>query len=106
MRDPAPYVTDAQASVRERYGAAIGSARHDLITPALVLDLDILRDNLKFMESRLPEMPVRVRGHVKNHKSPQIARMQIEHGAFGVVAATIWEAIVMAWTGIDEIRRE
>jgi D-serine deaminase-like pyridoxal phosphate-dependent protein len=103
MRDPAPHVTDAHARVRETYGAAIGSARHDLITPALVLDLDILRDNLRFMQSRLPEMPVRVRGHVKNHKSPQIARLQIEHGAFGVVAATIWEAIVMAWTGIDEI---
>ena len=103
MRDLAPFITEAHDRVRETYGSAIGNARHDLITPALVLDLEILRENLAYMQSRLPEMPTRVRGHVKNHKSPHIARMQIEYGAFGVVSATIWEAIVMARAGIDEI---
>ena len=103
MRDPAPLITEAHARVLETYGSAIGSDRHDLITPALVLDLDILRENLAYMQSRLPEMATRIRGHVKNHKSPHIARMQMESGAFGVVSATIWEAIVMARAGIDEI---
>ncbi len=103
MRDPASLITEAHARVLETYGSAIGSDRHDLITPALVLDLDILRENLAYMQSRLPEMATRIRGHVKNHKSPHIARMQMESGAFGVVSATIWEAIVMARAGIDEI---
>ena len=57
MRDPAPYVTDAHDRVRETYGAAIGSARHDLITPALVLDLDILRDNLSSCSAGCPRCP-------------------------------------------------
>ena len=103
MRDPAPLITQAHARVLDTYGSAIGSDRHDLITPSLVLDLDILRENLAYMQSRLPEMATRIRGHVKNHKSPHIARMQMESGAFGVVSATIWEAIVMARAGIDEI---
>src|SRR5260221_476911 len=69
----------------------------------LVDTVNAIAQSLSYMQSRLPEMPARLRGHVKNHKSPHIARMQIEYGAFGVVSATIWEAIVMARTGIDEI---
>lgn len=103
MRDPAPLITEAHARVLDSYGSAIGSHPHDLITPAMVLDLDVLRQNLLYMQSRLPEMPARIRGHVKNHKSPHIARMQMEYGAFGLVSATIWEAIVMARAGVDDI---
>jgi D-serine deaminase-like pyridoxal phosphate-dependent protein len=55
------------------------------------------------MQSRLPELHARLRGHVKNHKSPHIARMQLEHGAFGICAATIWEAIVMVRAGADDV---
>ena len=59
--------------------------------------------NLSYMESRLPELHARLRGHVKNHKSPHIARLQLEHGAFGLCAATIWEAIVMVRAGADDV---
>src|SRR5205823_2754166 len=44
-----------------------------------------------------------LRAHVKVHKSPHIARMQVEHGAIGVGCATVWEAIVMARAGIDDV---
>jgi D-serine deaminase-like pyridoxal phosphate-dependent protein len=40
---------------------------------------------------------------VKNHKSPHVARLQLEHGAFGICAATIWEAIVMVRAGADDV---
>ncbi len=103
MRDPAPLITEAHARVRDIYGGAIGNSRYDLITPALVVDREILSGNLSFMESQLPGLHARLRGHVKNHKSPHIARMQLEHGAFGLCAATIWEAIVMARAGADDI---
>jgi D-serine deaminase-like pyridoxal phosphate-dependent protein len=103
MREPAPLITEAHGRVRDLYGSAIGKDRHDVITPALVVDLAVLRENLGFMQSRLPELHARLRGHVKNHKSPHVARMQLEHGAFGLCTATIWEAIVMARAGAEDI---
>jgi D-serine deaminase-like pyridoxal phosphate-dependent protein len=103
MRDPAPMITEAHDRVRDLYGSAIGRDRHDVVTPALVIDRGILLENLAYMESRLPGLHARLRGHVKNHKSPHVARMQLEHGAFGLCAATVWEAIVMVRAGADEV---
>jgi D-serine deaminase-like pyridoxal phosphate-dependent protein len=103
MRDATALITDAHDRVRELYGQAIGRHRHELITPALVIDRSVLIRNLTFMESRLPELHARLRGHVKNHKSPHIARLQLEHGAFGLCCATIWEAIVMVNAGADDV---
>jgi len=103
MRDPSPLITAAHDRVLEMYGDAIGRDRHDVVTPALVIDRDILLENLRYMESRLPTLNARLRGHVKNHKSPHIARLQLEHGAFGLCAATIWEAIVMVRAGADDV---
>ncbi len=103
MRDPAPIITDAHDRVRDLYGSAIGRSKYDVVTPALVIDRDILLENLAFMESRLPSLHARLRGHVKNHKSPHVARLQLDHGAFGICAATIWEAIVMVRAGADDV---
>lgn len=103
MREPAPLITEAHDRVLDLYGSAIGRDRFDLVTPALVIDRDILVENLRFMEDRLPTLHARLRGHVKNHKSPHVARLQLEHGAFGLCAATIWEAIVMVRAGADDV---
>src|SRR5258705_9682825 len=99
MRDAAPLIAEAHDRVRELYGAAIGRDKHELITPALVVDRDVLVANLVFMQSQLPTLHARLRRHVKNHKSPHIARLPLEHGAFGICAATIWEAIVAVRSG-------
>lgn len=103
MRDPSPLITEAHARVRDLYGSAIGRADTDAVTPALVVDRSIVTSNLSTLEARLPGLHARVRGHVKNHKSPHIARMQLAHGAFGLCTATVWEAIVMARAGADDI---
>lgn len=103
MREPAAFIIEAHDRARELYGAAIGGSKYDVVTPALVVDRDVLVTNLAYMESRLPELHARLRGHVKNHKSPHIARLQLEHGAFGICAATIWEAIVMVRAGATDV---
>jgi D-serine deaminase-like pyridoxal phosphate-dependent protein len=103
MRDPAPLITEAHDRVRDHYGSAIGRSKYDVVTPALILDRDVLLANLTYMESRLPTLHARLRGHVKNHKSPHVARLQLEHGAFGICAATVWEAIVMVRAGADDV---
>ena len=48
-------------------------------------------------------MPAKLWAHVKVHKSQHIARMQVEAGAIGVGTATIWEAIVFARAGIEDV---
>jgi D-serine deaminase-like pyridoxal phosphate-dependent protein len=47
--------------------------------------------------------PTRLRPHVKSHKSAEIARLQIEAGAIGLTAATVWEAAAMAAAGMDDL---
>jgi D-serine deaminase-like pyridoxal phosphate-dependent protein len=48
-------------------------------------------------------MPAKLRPHIKVHKSPELARMQVEAGAIGISTATVWEAIVMVRSGLDGI---
>ena len=86
------------------YQSAIGRSRHDLTTPALILDLDIARRNIANMAGYMRTVPAKLRPHIKVHKSPELARMQMEAGeSIGMTTATIWEAVVMARGGIDDI---
>ena len=96
-------IDEAQDRVRSIYGSTIGRSREELLTPTLLLDLDVLRANLSFMRERMSYMPTKLRAHVKVHKSPHIARMQVEAGAIGVGTASVWEAIVMAQAGISDV---
>jgi D-serine deaminase-like pyridoxal phosphate-dependent protein len=103
MQSPGALITEAHDRARAVYGPDIGRRRDDLATPALLLDLAQLRTNLDVMASGLRDVPATLRAHVKVHKSPHIARMEVEYGAIGVGCATVWEAIVMARAGIDNV---
>ncbi|HKB28260.1 MAG TPA: alanine racemase, partial [Candidatus Limnocylindrales bacterium] len=103
MRAPAPLITEAHERVRSLYAPDIGRSREDLTTPALLLDLDVLNSNLGIMAAGMAGVSTTLRAHVKVHKSPHIARLEVEHGAIGVGCATVWEAIVMARAGIDDV---
>jgi D-serine deaminase-like pyridoxal phosphate-dependent protein len=86
------------------YRSAIGRSRHDLITPALILDLDLTRQNIARMAEYMCTVPAKLRPHVKVHKSPELARMQMDAGeAIGLTTATVWEAVVMVRGGINDI---
>jgi D-serine deaminase-like pyridoxal phosphate-dependent protein len=89
--------------VRKAYGSAIGRHRRELVTPALIMDLDVVRRNVQFMMQRLSTMKAKLRPHVKCQKSPELARMQVQAGAIGVCTATVWEAIVMSSSGIEDV---
>jgi D-threonine aldolase len=103
MRDPSRLVTDAHDRVRALYAPALGRPRDELTTPALLLDLSSLRGNLALMAAGMRGTSTTLRAHVKVHKSPHIARLQVEHGAIGVGCATVWEAIAMVRAGIDDV---
>ncbi len=80
-----------------------GTALSELDTPALVIDLDALEANLAEMAAMAARAGVRLRPHTKTHKSPEIARMQVEAGAAGITCATLGEAEVMADAGLDDL---
>ena len=93
----------AYAQMRHEYGASIGRHRSELVTPALVLDLPAARRNIETMARALDGMPAALRPHIKVHKSPELARLQVEAGAIGLSMATVWEAAVLARFGLDHL---
>jgi D-serine deaminase-like pyridoxal phosphate-dependent protein len=67
----------------------------DIDTPALVVDLDIFERNLCRVAEYAKGHGLRLRPHTKTHKSPRIARRQIDAGAAGLAVAKVSEAEVM-----------
>ena len=96
-------IEETRERARHAYGAAIGKSRSQVVTPALILDLAAARRNIEKMAHRLEGMPAKIRPHIKVHKSPELARMQVEAGAIGISTATVWEAVVMIRSGLDSI---
>jgi D-serine deaminase-like pyridoxal phosphate-dependent protein len=96
-------IQETRDRVSRAYGSAIGRHRHQVITPALILDLPAARRNIEKMANRIKTMPAKLRPHIKVHKSPDLARMQVDAGAIGISTATVWEAIVMVRSGLDSI---
>jgi D-serine deaminase-like pyridoxal phosphate-dependent protein len=76
---------------------------YEVSTPALVVDLDVVERNLDRMARLCREQGVGLRPHSKTHKTPEIARLQIERGAVGITVAKVGEAEVMGKAGLDEI---
>jgi len=104
MPDPARILQEAYDNVRHEYGTAIGQRRDELITPALVLDIDAAQRNIDHMASELKQMgAATIRPHYKTHKSPDLARRQLRAGAGGLSMATVWEAAILAAAGMDDL---
>ena len=87
----------------DSYQTIIGLSRDAIDTPALLIDLDALERNLRRMADFLATAPANLRPHTKTHKTPIIARKQIEHGAKGITCAKVGEAEVMVANGIDDV---
>lgn len=77
--------------------------KHELDTPALLVNLAALERNLERMQKLAQGFGVRLRPHTKTHKCPEIARMQVARGAAGITVAKLGEAEVMADAGLDDI---
>lgn len=75
----------------------------DLDTPAVLVDLDIVERNIASAQRLLDKAGIALRPHIKTHKIPRIARMQIDAGAKGIACQKISEAEVFADAGFDDI---
>ena len=67
----------------------------DLDTPSLYVDLDALERNIAGMQEKCRAWGVELRPHVKTHKIPEIAQMQLDAGAMGITVAKVGEAEVL-----------
>ena len=79
------------------------SRLEDIPTPALVVDVPALDRNIARMARFFAEGECRLRPHVKAHKTPEIAKYLISHGAVGTCAAKLSEAEVFAAHGVRGI---
>ncbi|HET9705175.1 MAG TPA: alanine racemase [Vicinamibacterales bacterium] len=75
-----------------------------LRTPAVLIDRAKAIRNIERMQAGATARRIRLRPHAKTHKSPVVARWQIERGAVGICCAKLGEAEVFADAGIADIR--
>jgi D-serine deaminase-like pyridoxal phosphate-dependent protein len=81
----------------------VGDRVEDLDTPLLLADLDRMERNIRDWQSWMDEHGVAFRVHVKTHKVPEIALLQVAAGARGICCAKISEAEPFAAAGIRDI---
>ena len=72
-------------------------------TPCAVIDMDRVERNIARIQKACEAAGVANRPHIKTHKSPLLAKMQIAAGASGITCQKLGEAEVMAEAGIDDI---
>jgi D-serine deaminase-like pyridoxal phosphate-dependent protein len=75
----------------------------DLDTPALIVNLDLLAANIRALQAYLDEHGIANRPHIKTHKIPALAQMQMDAGAAGITCQKLGEAEVMADAGLRDI---
>lgn len=76
---------------------------YDLDTPTLLVDLDRMERNIATMAYTIRSGGKKQRPHTKTHKTPEIARLQIEAGATGLTVAKLGEAEVMVDAGFEDL---
>ena len=72
-------------------------------TPCAVIDMDRVERNIARIQAACDAAGVANRPHIKTHKSPLLAQMQVAAGAKGITCQKLGEAEVMAEAGIDDI---
>ena len=84
-------------------GREVGVSKWELDTPTLCVDLDALEGNLVKIQQAVTANGIASRPHAKTHKTPAIARLQLESGSVGICVAKIGEAEAMFDHGIDRL---
>lgn len=75
-----------------------------LPTPQVLIDRARVTRNIGRVQGLASSAGMQLRPHAKTHKSPVVARWQLERGAVGICCAKVGEAEVFAAAGITDIR--
>lgn len=76
----------------------------DLETPSILIDLNRMETNIQRMQARCDQLGIGFRPHIKTHKIPAIAQMQLNAGAIGIACQKVSEAEVFVDAGIRDIQ--
>jgi D-serine deaminase-like pyridoxal phosphate-dependent protein len=76
-------------------------SKHELDTPALLLDVDALGRNIRKMQDWVSQWGCAVRPHFKSFRIPEICKRQRDAGAIGFTCAKLAEAELLADWGFD-----
>jgi D-serine deaminase-like pyridoxal phosphate-dependent protein len=75
----------------------------DLSTPTALVDVERMQRNVLRMQTRMNELGVRFRPHVKTSKCVSVVQAQVEAGAQGITVSTLKEAEQFFAAGISDI---
>ncbi|MEM9300798.1 MAG: alanine racemase [Pseudomonadota bacterium] len=75
----------------------------DLPTPALLIDLDVVKRNSAAMASRFESLGVALRPHLKTAKAVEVARLATRGHGGGLTVSTLAEAAFFAQAGFRDI---
>lgn len=75
----------------------------EIDTPTVLIDLEIVKRNIDWFQQYANQHNLHVRPHIKTHKLPWIAELQLAAGAIGITCQKISEAEAMV-AGSDLIR--
>lgn len=87
----------------QHFQSVVDALGDRISTPAPVVLLDVVEENIRRMQEFADEHGKSLRPHVKTHKSIEIGRRQLAAGAVGITAGTLGEAEVFAAAGFDDI---
>ncbi|HEX2906769.1 MAG TPA: alanine racemase, partial [Phototrophicaceae bacterium] len=76
----------------------------ELETPSVLIDLERMERNLNRMQTYCNEHGLAFRAHIKTHKIPDIARLQVDAGAVGIACQKVSEAEVFVAAGFNDIQ--
>ena len=74
-----------------------------LSTPCMLIDNERALSNITMMQKRADSLGLKLRPHIKTHRMPYFAKLQLDAGACGIACAKIGEAEVMSENGINDI---
>ncbi len=87
-----PSLDDLKRTIAREFG-----------TPAVVVDLDRVERNIARVQAICDAAGVANRPHIKTHKVPKLAHLQVAAGARGITCQKLGEAEIFADAGIGDI---
>jgi D-serine deaminase-like pyridoxal phosphate-dependent protein len=75
----------------------------DLLTPVAVIDETIMETNIRVTQNYFDQIGRAFRPHIKTHKIPSLAALQVSFGAQGINCQKISEAETFADAGFNDI---
>ncbi len=79
------------------------SWKENVSTPALIIYYEAMKKNIETMATFAKQNNVKLRPHVKTHKCPNIAHLQLKEGSSGICVHRVGEAEVFSQAGFNDI---